>query len=109
MPLSSDGRLTECLIDTNCALVEWDFEDANSSYNRLIDIASSLPRTIVMEQNDIYWHGICRSLVFRFPDDLEILKIPNKKIQVRSASRYGIGDLGVNRNRIAFLYRELQG
>ena len=67
-----------------------------------------MPRTICIEKTDIYWHGVVRSLIFRFPDDLEILRIPSKNvIQVRSASRIGLGDLGVNQNRINTLYLEL--
>ncbi len=109
MPLSSKGKLSECFIETNCVLVEWDFEDVNGSFERLVKIASLLPRTTVLEQDDNYWHGVCRSLIFRFPDDLEILKIPSQKIiQVRSASRFGLGDLGVNRSRIETLYRKLR-
>ncbi len=108
MPLPSDGKLSECLIETNCVLVEWGFEDIDDTYQKLIEIASLLPRTKVLEQTENYWHGLCRSMIFRFPDDLEILKLPDQKIiQVRSASRFGLGDLGVNRNRVSALYRRL--
>ena len=109
MATESTGKLSECFIKSNCILVEWNFDDINGSYQKLIKIASSLPRTLVLEQDDNYWHGVCRSLIFRFPDDLEILKIPGEKIiQVRSASRFGLGDLGVNRNRVENLYKLLR-
>ena len=108
MPLSVEGKLAECAIDSNCVLVSWEFKKINQEYEKLIEIASELPRTIVLEQNTHYWHGVCRSLIFRFPDDLEILKLPQKGIiQVRSASRFGVGDLGVNRNRVDKLYKKL--
>ena len=108
MVLTNDGTLSSCVIPTNCVLVEWDFDNVKKSYDKLIDIAESLPRLKVVERTENYWHGIVRSLIFRFPDDLEILKIPNKGIiQVRSASRLGLGDLGVNRNRIKKLYLQL--
>ena len=108
MPLTSQGSLSECFLETNCVLVEWKFDNLNQSYEKLVGIASSLPRTTVLEQKDEYWHGVCRSLIFRFPDDLEILKLPSKKIiQVRSSSRFGLGDLGVNRNRVETLYKGL--
>ena len=35
MSLSSDGRLSECLIETNCLLVEWSFSNIDSSYSIL--------------------------------------------------------------------------
>ena len=108
MPITIEGTLSECQIATNCVLVQWELENINQSYERLVGIALKLPRTITLEKNADYWHGLCRSLVFRFPDDLEILKIPKKGIvQVRSASRFGLGDLGVNRSRVNTLYRKL--
>ncbi|CAE20336.1 conserved hypothetical protein [Prochlorococcus marinus str. MIT 9313] len=108
MALTKDGVLSSCLIPTNCVLIEWKFDNVMKSYDKLIRIAESLPRVRVVERTENYWHGIVRSLIFRFPDDLEILKIPNKGIiQVRSASRLGLGDLGVNRNRIENLYSQL--
>ena len=108
MVLTKDGNLSSCLIPTNCVLIEWNFDNVNKSYDKLIDIAESLPRVKVAERTENYWHGVVRSLIFRFPDDLEFLKIPNKGIiQVRSASRLGLGDVGVNRNRIENLYSQL--
>ena len=77
------------------------------TFNRLVNIAERIPRTKVLENNESYWKGVCRSLIFRFPDDLEILKI-GKKIQIKSASRYGGGDLGVNGNRVGRLLTELE-
>lgn len=108
MPLTNEGKLSTCLIESNCVLVEWDFRNVEETYERLILIASSLPRTQIVEKKDNYWHGVCRSLVFRFPDDLEIVKLPRLGIiQVRSASRFGLGDLGVNRNRVNMIYNKL--
>ena len=108
MALTKDGFLSSCVIPTNCLLIEWKFDNVKKSYDKLIRIAESLPRVKVVERTENYWHGIVRSLIFRFPDDLEILKIPNKGIiQVRSASRLGLGDLGVNRNRVENLYSQL--
>ena len=108
MVLTTDGNLSSCAIPTNCVFMEWEFDNVTKSYNKLIDIAESLPRVQVVERTENYWHSVVRSLIFRFPDDLEILRIPKKGIiQVRSASRLGLGDLGVNRNRIKNLYSQL--
>ena len=114
MSINSKVELSECTIKSNCVLVEWEFEDINKTFSDLIKISSSIPRTQIIESNENYWHAICRSLVFRFPDDLEILKKTastgtNKKgvIQVKSASRIGVSDLGVNYRRVQNLYRKL--
>ncbi len=109
MALNSSGNLSECLISSNCTRVEWSFPNLRNAYKELVGIASSLPRVNEVESTDHYWHGIVRSLVFRFPDDLEILLIESKDIiQVRSASRIGLGDLGVNRKRVDDLYLQLK-
>jgi uncharacterized protein (DUF1499 family) len=56
--------------------------------------------TFVVEE-DTYWHVEFRSLVFRFVDDVEFLFDRERRlIHVRSASRVGYSDLGVNRNRV---------
>ena len=103
--IAKDGTLAECLVKTNCVLVTWEFTNLQEVYRKLIDIASSMPRTEILEQDGNYWHGVVRSLIFRFPDDLEILQLPRKGIiQVRSASRIGVSDLGVNRSRVDKLH-----
>ena len=56
--------------------------------------------TFVVEE-DAYWHIEFRSRLFRFVDDVEFLFDPaGKQIHVRSASRVGRSDLGVNRTRV---------
>lgn len=56
--------------------------------------------TIVKEQDD-YLHAEVRSLIFRFVDDVEFRLYPDQKlIHLRSASRVGYSDFGVNRQRI---------
>ena len=101
-------ELKECIIESNCVKKEWRFKNTNKVYRILTGIAKEIPRTEVKEETEEYWHAICRSRVFRFPDDLEILSLPGKGIiQIRSASRYGLGDLGVNRRRINMIYQKL--
>ncbi len=107
--MNNSTELHECLISSNCIRVEWSFTQLNKTYSKLINIASELPRVTVIENKKDYWHGVIRSLIFRFPDDLEILRIPSRNIiQVRSASRIGIGDLGVNQQRVNYLYSKLK-
>ena len=92
-----------------------DSDNVDQVFKKLSKLAENLPRTKVIKKDDIYWKGVCKSLVFRFPDDLEILKIKNNyelkssrgTIQIRSASRFGQSDLGVNQRRIATLVSKL--
>ncbi len=110
--IKSLQRITNPL---NSCLTEIEFNDVHQKFIGLVLIAETLPRTKVIKSNSYYWRGICRSLIFRFPDDLEILKKSFTKnnqskgiIQIRSASRFGQSDLGVNRNRINYLLNKLQ-
>ena len=106
MPHSKTG-LSPCLNPLNCVFFQKEFEDVDKTFDQLVTIALNIPRTKVLESNQKYWKGVCRSFIFRFPDDLEILKI-DKKIQIKSASRYGAGDLGVNGTRVGKLLTDLE-
>jgi uncharacterized protein (DUF1499 family) len=69
---------------------------------------SSLPRTTIVDDSGQYLHAECRSAVFRFVDDLELHLRPDEgAIAVRSASRLGYSDFGVNRGRVETLRRKL--
>ena len=100
----------------NSYLSERKYDNAFSKFNELTKIADCLPRTEVLKKENYYWKGVCRSLIFRFPDDLEILLIRNNKnlnnlqgsIQIRSSSRIGRSDLGVNKKRVENLFYELE-
>ena len=68
---------------------------------KLIQTVGQLPRTRLVTQKDNYLHFECRSRIFQFVDDLEFYVDPQAKtIQIRSASRVGYSDLGVNRKRV---------
>jgi uncharacterized protein (DUF1499 family) len=55
----------------------------------------------------LYLRAEARSRVFRFVDDLELRRVPNgRELEIRSASRAGGSDMGVNARRVDTL-REL--
>ena len=59
------------------------------------------PRITIVREEEGYMHAEARSLLFRFVDDVEfLLDADNRLIHVRSASRTGYSDLGVNRRRV---------
>ena len=102
-----NSSLSPCFNPLNCVFFQKEFEDVDKTFKQLVTIAEKIPRTNVLERKENYWKGVCRSLIFRFPDELEILKT-GKKIQIKSASRYGGGDLGVNGTRVGGLLTELE-
>ena len=113
--MDTPNKLSPITNPLNSFFIEKEFDDIDQVFRRLSKLAENLPRIEVIKKNDDYWKGVCKSLVFRFPDDLEILKIKKNyelkssrgTIQIRSASRYGQSDLGVNKRRIATLVSEL--
>ena len=84
-------------------------KDPKTSWDVVQKTVGSLPRTklVLADNSDI--HAECRSLIFRFVDDLTLHLTPaNGIINIRSASRTGYSDLGVNRRRVENLRKKLR-
>ncbi len=74
---------------------------ASDAMTKLIKILNSTPRTTIVKRTDSYIYAECKTLFFRFIDDVEFIIDDEKKvINFRSASRVGKSDLGVNRERM---------
>lgn len=63
-------------------------------------VVEAMPRVRVVTVSDRYLHAEERTRLFRFIDDLELLRGEDGELIVRSASRLGQGDLGVNGRRV---------
>lgn len=107
-----EGRLAPCPSTPNCVssqagndvhqIAPLPFSGpAATAIGRIAEIVRTLPRTSVITATGNYLHAEFRSAIFRFVDDVEFLADESAGvIQVRSASRVGSGDLGVNRKRV---------
>jgi uncharacterized protein (DUF1499 family) len=88
--------------------------EASSVMDAIQEEVERLPRTRVLRREALpdgnhYLHATSTSRFFRFVDDLELLLKPEDGlILVRSASRLGHSDLGVNAKRIASLRQSLE-
>ena len=72
-----------------------------SARQRLMNILGKLKRARVILADPDYIRVECRSMMFNFVDDVEFLFADNENvIHVKSASRVGYYDLGVNRKRV---------
>lgn len=61
----------------------------------------ALPGTVVVTSDDRYLHAESTSSLMGYVDDLELLLDPSTgRVDVRSASRVGYGDMGVNAARV---------
>lgn len=107
-----DGKLAKCPDKPNCVssmtgdrahFIEpfkysIGFDKAKDA---LVESINSIDRSKIISDSGDYIHVEFKSRVFRFTDDVEFLfddKI--KTIHLRSASRVGYSDMGVNRKRM---------
>jgi uncharacterized protein (DUF1499 family) len=68
---------------------------------KLADILKRMDRTVLVTQQPDYLYAQCSTQLLKFTDDIEFWLDTNAGvIQVRSASRLGRKDFGVNRARI---------
>ncbi len=83
--------------------------DATQAWIALQTILKSQSRTRLTQIDDKSLQAETTSLIFHFVDDIQaILNVEANLIDIRSASRVGFGDFGVNRNRIEQLRILLQ-
>ena len=111
------GTLPPCPDKPNCVSSLAPDEDHRAEPYRLaagVDWAAvraavaAMPRTRIVEDRPGYLHAESHSRIFRFVDDLELLRSKSgDRVDVRSASRVGYGDWGVNRARVESLREAL--
>lgn len=75
--------------------------DGSLEMAKIVATLQAMPRTAIVEQTPSYIYAQCTTQLLKFTDDVEFaLDAPAGVIQVRSASRLGQKDFGVNRARI---------
>jgi len=116
----TQGKLSPCPDSPNCVSSQssdpshyvepLSYTDSRlDAKTRLLKIIESMPRTQIISNTDNYLHAEFTSLIFRFVDDVEFLFDEEQNlIQVRSASRVGYSDLGMNRKRIEALRQKFR-
>ena len=116
-----EGRLSQCPDKPNCVCSEFradadhfveplaiSSEAAADVMTLLVSVIREMGGTIRQEK-DNYLAATFTSAIFRFVDDLEIrIDRENNLIHLRSASRVGYRDRGVNRERIEHLKRSFR-
>ncbi|BAZ47995.1 hypothetical protein NIES4103_06000 [Nostoc sp. NIES-4103] len=108
----NNGYLSVCPASNNCVVSQnADPKHAidpipyhvsrDAARETLLKVLTVVPRTEVIEQTDNYIHALSKSRIFKFIDDVEFYFPPDESvIHLRSASRVGESDLGVNRRRM---------
>ena len=111
----NNGKLTPCPGTPNC--VNSQSNDTQSKINplppvsisELKKIVESMERTTIVKSTDNYLYAEFKSKLMGYVDDVEFyLDNQENVIHVRSASRLGKSDLGVNRKRIEEIRSKLK-
>ncbi len=68
-------------------------------WSKVKEVMATLPRCVCVSSDDHYAHYEVKTRFFGFVDDVEF-ELDGDRLHVRSASRVGYGDLGVNRRRV---------
>lgn len=116
-----DGHLAACPSSPNCVSSDAAKDDSTHYVAPLVlatapaeawkaagNAVASLPRTEIVTNDPTYLYAECTSALMGFVDDLELQLLAEKGvIAVRSASRIGYGDMGVNRARVEELRTKL--
>ena len=110
-----DGRLAPCKRSPNCVSSQADptdhehyipaiaFRGAMAELRRAVE---SMARATVIKAERDYLYAEYRSKLMRYVDDLELYYDEKQGlVHVRSASRLGRRDFGVNRHRVEALRR----
>ena len=107
-----DGKLAPCPASPNCVSSQSTDKDhavepirfSGTPAEAMADlkkVLSGMPRARIVTATDAYLHAEFTSALFRFVDDVEFwFDASAKTVHLRSASRVGYSDLGVNRKRI---------
>ena len=111
---AADGKLNPCPSSPNCVSSQAPSDDKEhfieplkyssslkEAKDQLGKAINSMKRAKIITEKENYLYAEFTSALFRFVDDVEFyFDEANKTIHVRSASRLGYGDLGVNRKRV---------
>lgn len=107
-----DGKLAACPATPNCVSSQADSarqrvmplrfsNQPGAAMKRLKDVVNNLKGARLIDENEHYLYFECASKLLGFVDDLEFYcDAEQQLIHVRSASRLGYSDLGVNRKRV---------
>ena len=105
---ASHIELSECVEIAHCVREEWDVKSIEQPFNEVKEIIENTPRSLIVELDGDYLHAEVTSKWMKYVDDLEVSFVPeSRKLLVRSESRVGEGDLGVNQKRVDLLKSKL--
>ena len=105
---ASHIELKPCVQVSHCVREELEVENISEPFKEIKQIIENTPRTQIVENDGDYLHAEVTSRIMKYVDDLEVSYIPEDNIIViRSESRVGEGDFGVNKKRVELIKSKL--
>ena len=105
---ASHIELSECVEIAHCVREEWEVDSIEQPFKVVKEIIENTPRSVIVELDGDYLHAEVTSKWMKYVDDLEVSFVPeSRKLLIRSESRVGEGDLGVNQKRVDLLKSKL--
>ena len=105
---ASHIELKPCVQISHCVREELNIDNIVEPFEEIKQIIENTPRTKIIEKDGDYLHAEVTSRIMKYVDDLEVSYIPeNKRIVIRSESRVGDGDFGVNKKRVELIKSNL--
>ena len=93
--------MSKCVEIAHCVREDWEVSSIEQPFKEIKEIIENSPRTEIVELDGDYLHAEVTSKWMKYVDDLEISFVPeSSKLLVRSESRVGESDLGVNQKRV---------
>jgi len=97
-----------CIEVAHCVREEWQVENIDEPFEDIKTLIENTPRTKIVEIDGDYLHAESTSKWMKYVDDLEVSFLPESNILlIRSESRVGESDLGVNQKRVDLLKSKL--
>ena len=105
---ASHIELKPCVQVSHCVREELNVESIDSPFEKVKAIIENSPRTKIVELDGDYLHAEVTSRIMKYVDDLEISSLQEKNnLIIRSESRVGDGDFGVNRKRVDLIIKNI--
>lgn len=109
-----DGQLAPCSSAPNCACSETGTPEAKMVEALSGTMADAKAAIVslggeITSESDEYVSAVFTSQIFKFVDDVELRLADNGQIHVRSASRVGYSDRGVNKKRVSAIRSKMNG
>ena len=116
-----NGKLLPCPSSPNCVssqakdpehktdAIRFEKKQVTDLHQTILDVLKRMDRATVVSAKPNHIHAVFTTKLFRFKDDVDFLiDADNGLIHIRSASRTGYSDFGVNGKRVETIRKQIK-